>query len=253
MHIQEFEQSLDDYVALGNDNTAAFLKSDLPMVSAPREFHDFFPRTLWGGEMAMSPTQFFLSMNAFMLYTSAVRVALSGHVAATFPLFRTALESACYAYLMGEDDSLEAIWSNRHASPQADKACRGKFTGAVKATAASIERSGNASPGTEKWFNDCYQGAIDFGAHPNPRSVYRHIQEPVDGGEHWLISLTGLHDTESSEAHTSLMACLDYGLVIAVVLLHGQRESESTPAAIAELQRLSDLKNHLAEKCFVKR
>ena len=253
MQFQKFEQSFDDYVAFGDANTAAFLKSDHPLVSALREFHDFFPRTLWVGEVEMSPHQSFLSMNAFMLYTSAVRVALSGHVAATFPLFRTALESACYAYLMGEDDSLEAIWSNRHDSLQAEKICRGKFTAAVKVAAASIEQSGSAQPGIEKWINDCYQGAIDFGAHPNPRSIFRHIPEPVDGGEHWLLSLTGLYDSDSSEAYTSLMACLDYGLVIAVVLLHGQRESDSTPAAVAELRRLNDLKNNLEEKYFVKR
>jgi hypothetical protein len=247
MHFQ-IKNSLDDYVAFGNENTAAFLTSDNEMVSALREFHDFFPRSLWVGDVQMTPPQGFLSMNAYMLYSSAIRMSLTGHVAATFPLFRTALESACYAYLMGEDSALEGIWMNRHDSPEAEKACRAKFTSAVKLAAAAIERGGNAEAGTEKWINDCYQAAIDFGAHPNPRSVIRHIEEPVDEGNEWLVSLTGIYNHDSAEAHTNLMACMDYGLVVALVLLHAQRNSASTSEAAAELRRLNELKNTLEDR-----
>jgi hypothetical protein len=65
-------------------------------------------------------------------------MALSGHAAATFPLFRTAMEAACYAYLMKDNEDLEKVWLDRHTSPEALKKSRKAFTSAVKEAATGI-------------------------------------------------------------------------------------------------------------------
>lgn len=246
----QIDSKLVDYVATGDEITTQWLKSGSPLLEAIEQIHDFFPQTLWKGDVELTPHQAMLSMNAFMLYMSAVRVSLSGHVAATFPLFRTALESACYAYVMGEDRSLETVWGDRHRGDEQRKLCRRKLSTAVSDAAKLIEAT-QPSPGVAAWINEAYDSAIDFGAHPNPKSIFRNVEEPQDAGDHWLVPLIGLHSSESSEGSLSLMACLDYGLVIAVVLSHcvgGER-----PGVAEELHRLNDLKNDLEARLFVRR
>lgn len=129
-----------DYVATGDEITTQWLKSGSPLLEAIEQIHGFFPQSLWKGDVELTPHQAMLSMNAFMLYMSAVRVSLSGHVAATFPLFRTALESACYAYVIGEDRSLETVWVDRHRGDEQRKLCRRKLSTAVSDAAVTRSR-----------------------------------------------------------------------------------------------------------------
>ncbi|MER8918256.1 hypothetical protein NKI32_31290 [Mesorhizobium sp. M0761] len=238
------EHTLRDYVALGNDTTRKLLGAETPLVAAIEEYYRFFQSELWtADDMKMSPHQAFLSMHSFMTWTAAVRIALSGHAAATFPLFRTALEAACYAYLMKDNDDLEKTWSDRHASAEALKKSRRAFTSAVKEAAVRID-AGAPSPRYEKWIMDAYDGAIDHGAHPNPKSIYRHINPPKDAGDRVIVHLTGIYDAEETETLRTLVACLDFGLVIACVLAHGLKE---VPDDLnANLERLNQLKEKLS-------
>jgi hypothetical protein len=242
------DKSLDEYISTGNAITAELQASGSPLMDALKEFFDFFRKDLWSDNAGMSVNQSLLSLHAFLIYTSAVRMTLTGHVAATFPLFRTALEAACYAFLMGQDRSLEDIWAKRHASEQSARLCRKKFTSAVRDAARIIEKAGGGQ-GHGAWIEDCYQSSIDFGAHPNPRSVYPHVRAPVDEGEFYATGLTGLHAADSFEVSRSLMACLDYGLVLGVVLAHGL--SEPAQAISKRLFELNELKERLTVEHFV--
>lgn len=239
------EHTLRDYVALGDDTTRKLLESERPLVAAIEEYYRFFQSELWtADDMKMSPHQAFLSIHSFMTWTAAVRLALSGHAAATFPLFRTALEAACYAYLMKDDEDLEKVWSDRHASPEALKKSRRAFTSAVKEAAARID----AGTMFEKWMMDAYDGAIDHGAHPNPKSIYRHINPPKDEGDYVIVNLTGIYDAENTETLRMLVACLDYGLVIACVLARSLKEVPDDLSA--NLDRLNQLKEKLSGELF---
>jgi hypothetical protein len=53
-----------------------------------------------------------------MLLNAGIRIALTGHAAAIFPTLCTALESACYAYRMIEDEKLEKMWADRHQNAE---------------------------------------------------------------------------------------------------------------------------------------
>lgn len=239
-----------EYLATGDEITALHFKSPSLLLEAIEQLIGFFPNTLWKSDVELTPHQAMLSMNAFMLYFSAVRTALSGHVAATFPLYRTALESACYAYLLGRDRSLEKVWDGRHHGKAELKKSRQVFTRAVS-DAAKLLESTQPQPGLAAWVMEAYDSAIDFGAHPNPKSIYRHIDTIQDRGDHWFVPLVGLHGHDSSEGSVALMACLDYGLVIAVVLSHCVGGAKTGVAE--ELNRLNDLKNDLETRLFVRR
>ncbi len=242
------EYSLHDYVSLGDDTTRKLLESGSPLVAAIKEYYKFFQSELWtADDMKMSPHQAFLSVHSFMTWTAAVRMALSGHAAATFPLFRTALEAACYAYLIKDNEDLEKIWSDRNASPEAQKNSRRAFTSAVKDAARKIDAS-TSTPKFQKWVMDAYEAAIDHGAHPNPKSIFRHLNPPKDVGDYYAVNLTGIYDSGEAETQRMLVACLDYGLVIACVLAHGLTE---VPAGLStNLDRLNQLKEKLSSELF---
>ena len=245
----EIEPSFDTYFTSAEETTREILNTDSPFVAALRTYHLFFVEHIFTEETTMSPIQAMLAMHCFMIYLSAIRVAISGHEAATFPLFRTALETSCYAFLIGETVDLERVWLQRHNTPEALKICRRKFTSAVNDTAKSIQAQDRISKGTEDWINQAYDAAIDFGAHPNPKSILPHIwidEDRLDG--HVGVNLAGLHSATSFEISRSLMACLDYGLLIALILVRCLEENSD--ADLIALNELNDLKEQLTGEHF---
>ena len=125
------EQDWRSYIRNGDETTAELLSGDSPVIATLDAFDGFFRKRLWTGEDDLSPSQMLLALHSYMVLLAGVRLALTGHAAATFPLFRTALEAACYALLMKTDKEYETAWLERDQSPAKTKACRVMFTSAV--------------------------------------------------------------------------------------------------------------------------
>ncbi len=241
----KIEGSLDTYLTTATEITSALIKEDGAILRLLREFHDYFAKTLWRDISSLAPSVLFLSTNAFMIYLAGVRVAMSGHPVAAFPILRTALESACYAYLISEDPKLGEIWSNRHKGSEAVKACRDRFTGAVSAVAKDIE---GKQPSGGEWVRNLYDAAINDGGHPNINSVVGHIvrEQDSDGENYHRFSHVGLYSAEHWQTQRGLVACLDFALAIAVVLTRSlaQPDDEHT----SKLHELNDRKNAIADQ-----
>ena len=95
--------TLDEYFEAANETTDELLASSFSLMAAIRTYYSFFGTGPFARENAMSPIQAPSAVHVFLLYVRAIRVALSGNSAATFPPLRAALESSCYAFLMGEE------------------------------------------------------------------------------------------------------------------------------------------------------
>ena len=245
----EFKPSFESYFEGADLITKVALNSNSELISAIRQYHAFFIDDLFVDNNNFPPIPAMLALNSFMLFLSAIRVSLSGHEAATFPLFRTALESSCYAYLIGNVTGYEEFWVNRNRSDNALKKCRGKFSSAVKDTAKRIQLMDFVSAGTEKWINDAYDGAIDHGAHPNPKSLFPHMHINEHRADDFVgVNLVGLHSCDSHPHNRSMMACLDYGLLIALVLVCSL-EKKSDKLLLA-LNSLNELKEKLSVELF---
>lgn len=245
MHIKAV-QDFDQYLAAGDEATAQIVRENPAALDAIRQAHTFIAVDLWGKEVELSAPQAFLAMNSLMLILSGLRMTLTGHLAATFPLFRTAVESACYAYVMRNNDQLAKIWLDRHSSAEAFKASRKSFGPAVADAARGISQL-HEDGNIEKFINDAYQAAIDFGAHPNPHGVMGHIQQPTDGGDHWMVPMVGIYDAASGEIAKGLIACLEYTLAVAIILANCQ---PMTKAMASELDRLLSLKEKILLENF---
>ncbi|WP_374328489.1 hypothetical protein [Azonexus sp.] len=234
------EGGIDSYIAAANETTSKLLDSSAPIVVALREYDTYFREGLWQ-EHQLTAVPLVLCMNAYQLFLAGSRMALSGHCAAVFPLLRTALESAAYASLMTHDPDLQEIWCRRHQGEKEKKACRKAFT-FEKAIAPLKERA----PDIHALAALGYEGAIDYGAHPNIKGIFGHVsigEQPAD--RFIAVSHTSLYGASHIETIRGLCACLDFGLaIIAIIALSSPVISDTM---LAELDHLNEAKNVATE------
>lgn len=123
-------------------------------------------------------------------YRAACEHAMAGQVADVFPLARHCLESAGYALHIYKKPDLGEVWLRHGLSAKATTAVRNKFAyGKIKKTIEEANRD------VGKVFVGLYERFIEFGGHPNARSitgslkitdessrrVYKHIYLHRDG------------------------------------------------------------------------
>lgn len=119
--------------------------------------------TDWVAPTDIPPLLFFRCHSA---YRVACEHAMAGQAAETFPQIRVCLEYAVYALHIHKNPGFDETWLRRHDDDDAMNAVKDEFTiGNIRATI------GKADQHTAKVFNELYQTAIDFGGHPNERSV----------------------------------------------------------------------------------
>ena len=156
-----------------------------------------------------------LCLNSHQLLLASSRQVLSGHPTTVFPLARTALESACYAYLISENREFGPVWLERHNSEQAGKKCRKAFGTAVADAATALGT--HCDEGVGKAVSSLYQALIDFGAHPNARSIidYQSDGGSVDGYD--SLTLGGVFAYDDPLTLRSGLAYIETALIVAVI------------------------------------
>jgi hypothetical protein len=114
-----------------------------------------------------------LALRSFNAFRASVMVCLCLPTE-SYPLQRTCLETAGYARLIASDSKLSEFWLNRTDDAEA----KSRFTNrAVREAIASGDE------GLAKIYQELYERTIDFGAHPNEKSVTINIvKESVGTG-----------------------------------------------------------------------
>ncbi|MEA9605995.1 hypothetical protein QY702_05900 [Xanthomonas campestris pv. plantaginis] len=231
---------IESYMAAADETTAELLASHDPIVAALREYDTYFREGLWR-QYQPPAVPLVLCMNAYQLFLASSRMALSGHCAAVFPLLRTALESAAYASLIMHKPELQDVWTRRHQGEAEKKACRKAFTfekaiGLLKDRAPDIHALAVLG----------YEGAIDYGAHPNVKGVFGHVSIDDQDDDFFAVSHTSLYGATHIETIRGLCACLDFGFaIIGIIALSSPEISD---ALLADLSHLNDAKNAATER-----
>lgn len=163
-----------------------------------------------------------LAANSCFVFFSAVRTAISGHPTAIFPLLRTALESACYALVASSDKKAALLWEQRNISKNKKNLHRNSFSPAVSNAIKLVEVDCETMG---KYIDALYESAIDYGAHPNPRSIVRHVKKSEENKRD--IDMGCLYGL-GSEINAGLVACLDFGAGI-IYLLRASMKLEPFP------------------------
>lgn len=233
----DFNGGLDHYIRTADETTRDLLADGGPLVDALRKYDDYMRRDMWAHVDIKPGFGVLLSMNACTTFLAGVRTALGGHPAAVFPTLRTGLESAAYALLLEREPALSDVWAQRHRSETDLKACRAQFR-----FERALRYLKTKVPDIYDLATQGYEGAIDYGAHPNVRGVMGHVSIDEDReDDNAAVTLTALYGPSHVETLRGLCACLDFGLaIIGLIVL---ADPDAGEAAARDLQALSDLKN----------
>ena len=163
----------------------------------------------------------FLSMNAHSSFLAATSTALRAQFAPTFVILRNSVESALYAYLVSRDGADGDLWQNRANNPDPVK---------VKFTAnRAIQKLAIHDPNLATMARDTYEWMIEFGGHPNPRSIIDHIKENEAEADGTVpFSMAYIHAAGSVAAIRCLAACVENGCLAVAIIAHAMPDHPSS-------------------------
>lgn len=137
-------------------------------------------------------------------FFAAVRLVASGQLTESYAQLRVCIENALYASYISSKPTLAKVWGDRHQSEQKRKKCRDSFK-----ISSMIKNLQSQSPALAKRAKKYYNTCIDFGAHPNERSVIPNIQMAKNGP----VKLH-LLNTEPGFFGACLLAVVSMGLLV---------------------------------------
>lgn len=185
-----------------------------------------------------------LRINARFMLLTAYRIGLTGHAAAVYPTLRTALENACYAFLMSQDESLSDVWMKRSLSVAHAKAFKIAFNKAIADARNLIDKLHPNNLGT--WMYELYKASMEFGAHPNALTVVLHTRFSDDEATGWTkYENIALYTVGNFEFDRTLLACVEMGLAIAIVL--SMTLDVPSQEILQEVNNLNTIKNDLED------
>lgn len=205
---------LHRYLKTANSTSANVLELRPIALELIEKCDDLIAQLVSAGHETLGPVGHPLALNSYFLFLASIRTALSGHPAAVHSTLRSALEYACYAFLIVEKQGLAEIWLNRNSGEEGFKAHRKAFAPAVSDTAKAVKKY---DPEIESRITALYDAAIDFGGHPNPRSLQAHITSSKgEGGD---LSVLNCLYPWGEQTGRGLLACLEFGITITHLLI----------------------------------
>lgn len=185
-----------------------------------------------------------LRINSRFMLMTGFRIGLTGHAAGVYPTLRTALENACYAFLMSQDESLSDVWMKRSLSVAHAKAFKIAFNKAIADARDLIDKLHPNNLGT--WMYELYKASMEFGAHPNALTVVLHTRFSDDEATGWTkYENIALYTVGNFEFDRTLLACVEMGLAIAIVL--SMTLDAPSQEILQEVNNLNTIKNDLED------
>ena len=150
-------------------------------------------------------------------YRAGCQLASGGQISESFCVLRACLECALYCLHIYEHDSLGEVWLRRHDDRASLKASKDEFThGKVMTTLR------NNDPKLCATIQSLYERTIDFGGHPNERSISGSLKMETSETEVAVKQLY-LHGDSLSLEH-GLKSSAQIGLGGLYILRHVFRE-----------------------------
>lgn len=239
------DDSFRAFLTACNENQDEILAGDSPYVAMMDSLDAYLRKHITGPEIIPDDLVVHtLRLNARYLLMTGFRIGLTGHAAGVFPTLRTALETACYAYLMSKDEALSDVWMQRDVSPDHLRACKKAFKQPIADARDKIDLLHPNKLGS--WMYALYLASIDFGAHPNAKTVTLHTRITDDEMSGMtLFESLALYNTNSFEYERSLLACVETSLAVAIVL--SMTHEIATEEMNKELNELNQFKSDLEE------
>ncbi len=208
MSLADDQWSLLHFIAVAQDNTTEAVQH-LGGALEYLDKIDLVYREFIEGAGVVSPAAAaILLLNTHACFRAAVLFSMSGQLLPVFMVLRGVLESALYANAMVIDKELQTIWLQRHMDEECRNRCKNSFT--IKKLFKYLAQAQNTE--FTNAIKDQYEATIDFGAHPNNRSLLSKLRfEELEGGKH-AVELAYLHGYLSTELRQCLVACAEIGI-----------------------------------------
>lgn len=173
-----------------------------------------------------------LLLRSHSAFRVAASLAMAGQVTEAFVQCRATLEYSAYAVHIFRDSQLGIVWLNRHEDSASMQTQRDAFS--HRKVLASVTAS-NAHAG--KRFEELYQRTIDFGGHPNERSVTGSMKMVDESGRQTMLSIMQHGDgIELDHALKSVAQCGLVSLEMLQVVFNARFELLGVNAAILDLR-----------------
>lgn len=232
---------LDDLLKLGAGELHAALEGKDTAITTFQKIDSFLFREILNQDefQGLDSTVLTLGVHSRRMWTAAVRMALSGQPYAVPPVARTALEAACYAYLISKDQSLASAWLDRHVDEQSMKRSRKAFRNAVP---DATKRLNAVAPGLGDHVSGAYKQCIDDGAHPNTGGIPRTSKVMVRRGIREAFDQTDdFYRFQSKKTQYAILSITSIGIQMCYVLsLTFKTIAEIPPHDLNELHTLFD-------------
>lgn len=210
------------------------------------ETDDFLRREFFENHNQKSTLPSILAANSYALWMNSVRQVLSGHVAAVHPVSRSAIESACFALIMTNDPTTEPIWLKRHESKTAREKCRKTYT-----FAESKRLLRSKSTELAGYVEHIYDAAIDFGAHPNVRSIAPHLESRGQTSSGlFQIDFTVVYSRNNWEINRHLLSCVETAHALVFILSCIESDHPLLSSRADDFQRFINKKMHFVKDYF---
>lgn len=204
------------------------------LLSLLKEIEELF-RSLLAAQAIGGAVPLVLLMNSYGSLLAAIRVALGGHSPPTFMILRGCLESAAYA-LLATDPPKAQVYLNRNSSQLDKNNCAELFTFGQAMKCLPDQKLARIA-------RFAYNNFIDFGAHPNAKSIFNHLKIAQRENGLVALSLTFLYDSTSSSVVQTLMACLETAIVVLYIAQYIFPVSEHAKEAAGIANSIEKRKN----------
>lgn len=239
------DDSFRAFLTACNENQDEILAGDSPYVALMDALDTFLLTHITNPtEVPSDLVMHALRINSRFMLMTAFRIGLTGHAAGVYPALRTALETACYSFLMSRDESLSDVWMKRSLSVDHTKAFKKAFKQPIADARDLIDKLHPNNLGT--WMYELYKASMEFGAHPNALTVVLHTRFSDDEATGWTkYENIALYTVGNFEFDRTLLACVETGLAIAIVL--SMTFDKPSQEAIELLNNLNSMKDNLEE------
>jgi ATP:corrinoid adenosyltransferase len=164
---------------------------------------------------------------------AATGEAMAGQVVESFRQSRIMMENAAYAIRIHRNPHLAKVWLDRHVDEAGMKASKSAFQ---RVQVVQLVKAANIHAGDR--FEMLYQRAIDFGGHPNERSVTGSMKmtKQKDRREMLAVMIHG-DDAALNSGLKSAAQCAMVSLEMLQVIFDARFEILGVNAAMLELRR----------------
>lgn len=190
------QDELTKFIDQVNTNVVATYdkdKNDYPFVSSIDEIFLNIVRALLNPQAIVESV---ILMRSHVAYRATALLAMAGMNPEAFVQARSCLENSLYALHMNRNSGLDEVWLRRHDNKGSLQKTKNEFN-----FSKVIQTLESEDPSNAKVARKLYERTIDFGAHPNERSVTANLSI-IDGNGGIKIQQTYLAGGTPTQRHS---------------------------------------------------